>query len=395
MQVYPVVQAAHPDKIQPGLALVLVTLTFKEMFIAIMLRILHLVPHVREGGNGICNVVVDLACLQAKAGYDVGVASAGGEYEPLLTRYGVQHFHLDNELKPIKLLKAVLSYPPIVQKFQPNIVHVHSPRGVVLASIFRGLARYALIATMHSSNYRRNAILMGLATERVIAVANVVAQTLEQFGVPRKKLRVVLNGTLGSPRTRQLKEYVPLPLQRPAITTVAGMSRRKGIAELIDAFEQIALDFPETHLYLVGDGPDRSLFEAKAQSTLVANRIHFEGFQPEPQRYLLATDIFVLASHHEPFGLVLSEAREAGCAIVASDVGGIPEALDGGQAGLLVPPADSHALAGALVELLSNPNMLHKWKAQAQHNIGWLTAARVSEETLAVYRELTTEEFSI
>jgi glycosyltransferase involved in cell wall biosynthesis len=96
----------------------------------------------------------------------------------------------------------------------------------------------------------------------------------------------------------------------------------------------------------------------------------------------------VLASHREPFGLVLSEAREAGCAIVASDVGGIPEALDGGQAGILVPPADSHALAETLVQLLSNPNLLHKWKDQAQNNLEWLNVARVNEETSAVYREL-------
>jgi glycosyltransferase involved in cell wall biosynthesis len=134
------------------------------------------------------------------------------------------------------------------------------------------------------------------------------------------------------------------------------------------------------------------LFEAKAQSTSVADRIHFEGFQPEPQRYLLSTDIFVLASHREPFGLVLSEAREAGCAIIASDVDGIPEALDGGQAGILVPPADIPALAAALVQLLSDPNLLHRWKHQAQQNLKWLSAARANEETLAVYRESTPEK---
>jgi glycosyltransferase involved in cell wall biosynthesis len=229
---------------------------------------------------------------------------------------------------------------------------------------------------------------MGLA-DRVIAVSNAVAQSMARRGIAQKKLQVISNGTLGSPRTRQIGEYVPVLLQHPAIATVAGMYRRKGIAELIDAFAQIAWDFPEAHLYIVGNGPDRSLFEAKAQSTSVADRIHFEGFQPEPQRYLLSTDIFVLASHREPFGLVLSEAREAGCAIIATDVDGIPEALDGGQAGLLVPPADSQALAAALVQLLSDPNVLHTWKKQAQHNLDWLTAGRVNEETLAVYEELT------
>jgi glycosyltransferase involved in cell wall biosynthesis len=166
------------------------------------------------------------------------------------------------------------------------------------------------------------------------------------------------------------------------------MFQRKGIAELIEAFAQIAREFPEAHLYLVGEGPDRSKFEAQAQKTSVANRIHFEGFQSEPQRYLLATDIFVLASHRDPSPLVIPEAREAGCAIVATNVDGIPEALDGGRAGLLVPPSDSSALASALEKLLNNRDVLHQWKNQAKQNLEWLKVKRVSEETLAVYREL-------
>lgn len=356
------------------------------------MRVIHILNQVQEIGNGIVNVAVDLACLQAKAGHEVGVASAGGEYEELLARYGARHFKLNQGRKPINLLKAAARYRAIVHEFQPDIVHAHMMTGVVLARALRAGFGYALVSTVHNE-FQRSAVLMGLA-DRVIAVSNAVADSMTRRGIPQKKLRVVSNGTLGSPRTRQLKEYLPLPLQRPAIATVAGMYRRKGIAELIDAFAQIALDFPEAHLYLVGNGPDRAMFEAQAQSTPVADRIHFEGFQPEPQRYLLAADIFVLASHRDPSPLVIPEAREAGCAIIASAVDGIPEALDGGQAGLLVPPADSQALAAALVQLLSDPNVLHKWKAQAQHNLEWLTAARVNEETLEVYREFTTEELS-
>jgi glycosyltransferase involved in cell wall biosynthesis len=353
------------------------------------MRILHILNHVQEIGNGIVNVAVDLACLQAKAGHEVGVASAGGEYEELMARYGARHFKLNQARKPINLLKAALRYRVIVQEFQPDIVHAHMMTGVVLARTLRAGSGYALVSTVHNE-FQRSAVLMGLA-DRVIAVSNAVAQSMAQRGIPQKKLRVVSNGTLGSPRTRQLQEYLPVSLQRPAITTVAGMYKRKGIGELIDAFAQIALDFPEAHLYLVGNGPDREMFEVQAQSTPVADRIHFEGFQPEPQRYLLATDIFVLASHREPFGLVLSEARETGCAIIACNVDGIPEALDGGQAGILVPPANSPALAAALAKLLSDPNMLHSWKEQAQHNLERLRVARVHEETLAVYRELITD----
>jgi glycosyltransferase involved in cell wall biosynthesis len=64
--------------------------------------------------------------------------------------------------------------------------------------------------------------------------------------------------------------------------------------------------------------------------------------------------------------------------------------LDHGQAGLLVPPKDSNALAGVLVQLLSNANMLHEWKHRANQNLEWLSVDRVHQETLAVYGELIT-----
>lgn len=356
------------------------------------MRVLHILNHVQEIGNGIVNVAVDLACLQAKAGHEVAIASAGGEYEELMARYGVRHFKLDQTRTPINLLKATARYRAIAQEFQPDIVHAHMMTGVVLARALRAGFGYAVVSTVHNE-FQRSAVLMGWA-DRVIAVSKAVAQSMARRGIPQNKLRVVNNGTLGSPRTRQLQEYQPMPLQRPAIATVAGMYQRKGIAELIEAFAQIASEFPDAHLYLVGNGPDREMFEAQAQSTAVSDRIHFEGFQSEPQRYLLATDIFVLASHREPFGLVISEAREAGCAIIASNVDGIPEALDDGQAGMLVLPSNSQSLATALSQLLKDPKMLQRWKDQAQQNLQGLTTERVNKETLSVYCELIAKDIS-
>jgi len=342
--------------------------------------------HIQEIGNGIVNVAVDNACLQAKTGHEVAVVSGGGEYEAMLELSGVKHYQLDQTRKPISMIKAAVRYRAIVKEFQPDIVHAHMMTGVVLASFLRAGHKYALVSTVHNE-FQRSSVLMGLA-ERVIAVSKAVQKSMVLRGIPENKLRVVCNGTLDSPRTRKLQEYQPLPLQQPAIATVAGMYKRKGIAELINAFEQISNLFPQAHLYIVGNGPERLLFEAQAKATSVADRIHFEGFQPEPQRYLLSCDIFVLASHHDPCPLVLSEAREAGCAIIATQVDGIPEALDDGQAGLLVQAKDTHALAKALVQLLGNSDMLQEWKQRAHRNLEWLNVARVNQETLAVYDEL-------
>jgi glycosyltransferase involved in cell wall biosynthesis len=118
-----------------------------------------------------------------------------------------------------------------------------------------------------------------------------------------------------------------------------------------------------------------------------ADKIHFTGFVRDPRPYLFAADIFVLASYREAFGLVLAEAREAGCAIVASNVGGIPEALDNGKAGILLPPGQPRELADALAALLHNAQELDKWQTRAVENLEWLSSPRVAAETLGVYQE--------
>jgi glycosyltransferase involved in cell wall biosynthesis len=347
------------------------------------MKIVHLLNHVKEIGNGIVNTAIDLACLQAQAGHTVAIASAGGEYEALLQRYGVQHVTLNQARRPTILWRAVQGYRQLLQTFDPDIVHTHMMTGVVLAKGLRYGHRYKLIATVHNE-FQRSAILMGLA-DGVIAVSQAVADAMARRGIPVGKLRVVRNGTIGS--LRPPASETAKVLHHHAITTVAGLYHRKGVADLITAFNLMAHHVPEVHLYVVGNGPNRAEFEAQAQQTAVASRIHFEGFQPDPQGYLRGTDIFVLASRQEPFGLVLSEAREAGCAIVATDVGGIPEALDYGRAGMLVPPRQPGALAKALTQLCRHPEQLKGWQKQAQTNLDWLSVQRVCSETQAVYEE--------
>jgi glycosyltransferase involved in cell wall biosynthesis len=351
------------------------------------MRILHIVGHVREVGNGFVNAAVDLACLQAKQGHEVGVISSGGEYEELLKSCEVQHFlRIEKGGKLLRHVNALRVYWSIFDEFQPNIIHAHIPREVILACILKFRFHYAIVSTVHNE-FQYRAIFTGLA-DRVIAVSQAVAQSMMRRGIPEQKVRVVVNGTLGSPRKRPIQSYPPKSLHQPAILTVAGMQQRKGIADLIVAFKMITAEFPQAHLYLVGDGPDRALFEAQVQQEGIASRVNFEGFQAEPQRYLLSAQIFVLASHKDPSPLVIPEAREAGCAIVATQVDGIPEALDRGEAGVLVPPKDSAALAEALRQLLKDPERLNQYKQRSQKNLEWLSVDRVVQQTLKVYDEL-------
>lgn len=350
------------------------------------MKIIHILNDIQEIGNGIVNVAVDIACLQAKNGHNVAVASNGGEYEILLNKYGVKHYHLNQKRTPFNILKAGIIYRQMIKNFQPDIVHAHMITGMILASTLRIGNSYGLVSTVHNE-FQRQSILMGKA-DRVISVSEAVAQSMEKRGVSAQKLRVICNGTLGSPRNPIESESQHIQLSHPAIVTVAGMYQRKGIAVLIEAFEKIANLVPQAHLYLVGNGPDKELFEAQAKQVSSASRIHFEGYQPQPQRYLNSCEIFVLASFRDPCPLVLSEARQAGSAIIATDVDGIPEALDYGEAGLLLPPKDSEALANMLMRLLNDSNKLREWKNRACQNLKRLNVNRVCQETLEVYQEL-------
>lgn len=350
------------------------------------MRILHLLNHADEAGNGIVNVAVDLACLQARSGHKVLVCSSGGAFVTLLQSYGVDHVQVEFRRTPTAIFRDIRALFRLIKSFKPDVVHAHMMTGTVLAKALKTRLPFPLVTHVHNE-FQRTSILMGLGN-RVIAVSQAVAKAMIKRGVPAKKLRVVPNSTIGSPRHPPLESYRPAPLEHPAIVTVAGMYQRKGILELLEAFEGLARGFPAAHLYLVGSGKDRQLFEERAERSPFRNRIHFEGFQKEPQPYFLAADIFVLASHREPFGLVLSEAREAGCAIVASNVDGIPEALANGKAGVLVPPHDAKALQKALTDLLSDPALLSHWRSNARRDAQAFTLRDVVREVDRIYQEL-------
>ncbi len=351
------------------------------------MKILHVLNHVIDEGNGIVNVAVDLAILQRRFGHVVTVASNGGGYEAILRANGVEHLVLDQARRPLTLLKAIARYRTIIRMREPDVVHVHMMTGAVLCRLLRRRRNeYLLVATVHNE-FQRGSILMALA-DVVIGVSDSVASSMCKRGVPRERLHVVKNGTIGSPRRSHVTPEIR-PLYRPAITTVAGLYHRKGITDLIEAFSAVAQKHSDAHLYIVGDGPDRKEFEQLAQTSPAHARIHFEGFQRDPERYLLATDIFALASRREPFGLVISEARAASCAVVATNVDGIPEALEGGSAGILVPARDPAAMAQVFDELLGDREELARWRTLAAKNLEWLTVDRVARELDEIYtREL-------
>jgi glycosyltransferase involved in cell wall biosynthesis len=349
------------------------------------MNILHLANHAQKIGNGIVNMMVDLACTQADAGHQVTVATAGGEFEALLARHRVAHVVLPQSPRLARLPSMLRGFRQVVAHSRPDVVHAHMMTGALIARLACWRPRYALVTTVHNE-FQRSARLMGVG-DRVVGVTRAVAASMARRGIPPHRLAVVRNGTIGTPRFDALTASASPRLQRPSIVTLAGVYRRKGIQDLLRAFARLCARHPGAALYVVGDGPDRAEMTALARELGIAPSTHFVGFVDDPRPYLAQADVFVLASHADPAPLVLCEAREQGCAIVATRVDGIPEMLDDGEAGLLVPPAEPPALAAAIDLLLTDVSAHAALVARARRGLDAFGVQQVCDSYMTIYRQ--------
>ncbi len=349
------------------------------------MRVIHLMNHCRFG-HGNVHAAVDLACAQSARGDAVCMASGHGDYEPLLKAHDIAFVPVDQEHRsPLHLAAAMARLHRLVRRFRPDVIHAHMMTGAILGAIESRLSGVPLVTTVHNA-FERHAILMRLG-DRVIAVSDAVGDAMVARGVPRRKIRTVLNGTLGAPR----RDFFPAEIYdtaRPSIGSLGGLHERKGVADLIEAFAIIAAAAPDVVLNIFGDGPDRTAYERQAAALAAHDRIRFWGEVRDTKSALRSTDIFALPSHAEPFGLVLTEAREAGCAIVATNVDGVPQVLDYGAAGILVPPREPSAMAAAILSLLTDAGHLTRAKAAAHRDLARWSVDRVAAETDAVYLDV-------
>ncbi len=244
------------------------------------MRVLHILNDLQRNGNGIIHVTVDLACEQARQGHEVAIVSKGGDFADLVHRHGVQTYALDQARNARTLILALWKLRRLIREFRPDLIHAHMRTGLILTWLSTRFMKVPLVVHLHNVHDRHHGF-MRLA-DGVIAVSQAVRVDLVSTGVPSGKVRVVVNGPLGSPRRSPVDSLIAKKLNHPAIVTIAGMNHRKGIAELIQAFCIVARGVPEANLYLVGHGPERALFENLASKSQFADRIHFEGYQDEP-----------------------------------------------------------------------------------------------------------------
>jgi glycosyltransferase involved in cell wall biosynthesis len=349
------------------------------------LRVMHIAKHCGYA-NGSVHVAVDLACVQARAGYDVIFVSGGGTFVEMLQQHGVRHVtRRQDQRNPLTLLRAASSVLAICRRLRPHVVHAHMMGGAAIGYAASVLTGIPLVTTMHNS-FDPHSILMRLG-HRVVAVSKAEKDHLIERGYDPSRVAVVWNAPNKSPREMFMSNGNDIVLARPAIVAACALHRRKGVFDLIDAYASLLPEFPDWRLHIAGEGPDSESLAAQAVSLGIADRVTFLGFVPDPRPLYLQSDIFVLASYADPGSLSIGEARAHGCAIVATAVGGTTEMLDNGVAGRLVQPGAPTQLAAELRALMLDPEARAALREAARNGAEVFDVQRLVGDYERVYRD--------
>ncbi len=156
---------------------------------------------------------------------------------------------------------------------------------------------------------------------------------------------------------RRLQEEFDLDSSARFIGSVAMLRDWKGHRYLIDGFKAISQRFPHHHLMIVGDGDELESLKLQRERHGLTDRIHFAGYRDNPWLFFRAFDLNVLAStKNEGLSQTIPQAMFAGCPVIGTRAGGIPEIIEDGKTGLLVEPEQSTALANAMASVLDEPD---------------------------------------
>jgi glycosyltransferase involved in cell wall biosynthesis len=263
----------------------------------------------------------------------------------------------------------------IIRKGKFDIVHTHLIYSQIYGRLAAIGARAKRIVSSEQNVYNFKARYpflwierrLSAWTDRIVACSSKVREHLiERVGISPLKVVVVPNGVDTElffpikkrsrlyPKVQRVREELGLGAEDLVIGTVGHMSRQKGHEVLVAAMPRILKKYPKAKFVFVGKGKLRAKVQEQARRLGVEAAIRFAGLREDVPVVLNSFDVFALPSLWEGFGTAIIEAMACGVPVVASRVGGVPELIDEGTNGLLVPPGHPGPLADAIMRLLDD-----------------------------------------
>jgi len=336
-------------------------------------RVLRVIARMNIGGPAL-HVSLLSAGLNEKGYEHLLVAGSESEREgnlaDLAEKEGVKLCSLPalgREISPARDISCLVQLRRILRDYRPDIVHTHTAKagfigrmaGIlervpVLAHTFHGHVLAGYFSPLKEALFRRLERWLAARTQLLITVSEGVAEDLARLGVaPRKKFTVVplglpLRPFLSVRPHDELKKQLGLNEEALLVGAVGRLVPVKNLRLLIEAVRQLASRYPQLHLALIGDGEEREALAGLAQSLGIGRKVHLLGWKRDLPWIYGGLDVVALSSLNEGTPVSLIEAVVSGRPVVATSVGGVPEVLEQGHLGILVPPGDASALADGL-----------------------------------------------
>ncbi|MBI4577680.1 MAG: glycosyltransferase [Planctomycetes bacterium] len=385
------------------------------------MRIAYVITRLARGGAAL-EVLADLAACRAAGleGFLVAGTRPGpeGDLGPRALEAGLEVVRVEalvREVSPPRDLAAALAVARVLARRGVDLVHTHTSKAGVVgraAAVAAGVR--GIVHSPHGLIYGLGSAIPGVSdrpflaralahveraanrwTDRVVALTEDERRAMVRLRLARASRVVVLGNAVDTglfERAAVDREgarlALGLPVEGPVVAAVGRMSREKGHQVLLAALARLNGGRTAARLVLAGDGPDRAALETQARGLGLGGRVVFLGATDEVPRVLAAADVVAHPSHYEGFGLVLLEAMAAGRPVVASRVGGIPEVVEEGRTGLLVPPGDPEAMALALGRVLDDPGLARRMGEAGARRARAYDRGRKARRLVALYEEV-------
>ena len=304
-----------------------------------------------------------------------------------------------------------------IRKLHLDILHSQSPffMGILAIRISRryGIPHVTTYHTLYEQYLHYLFFMPGLVTQRMmdwwlprfynecacaIVPSRAAERNLRRYGV-ECRIEVIPTGvplppleSLGEETRNRVRRMHEIPVDAPLLLYVGRLAREKNVELVLDSFEDLALEFPEARLLIVGGGPHELALKSRAEAGDLNGRVQFTG--PMPREDLdsvyAAADLLVFGSATETQGLVVGEARAAGTPAVVVDEGGASETVTDGVDGRVVPP-NREAFASAIRALLKYDSVRLAMRDACLRSAPLYTPSAMAQRIVQVYDSVLQE----
>ncbi|WP_175493868.1 glycosyltransferase family 4 protein [Microvirga guangxiensis] len=336
------------------------------------------------GAGGAEKTTSDIAAALTETGIDTTVVYLQGRASnaalEVCDRHNVSTLHV--QVSRLWKLREWMALIRSIRKLKPDAIHAHLHYATITSIVVGALLRIRTVVTLHTLDEPNQWSKAGLRLrlmfflikylpcELVCLTNQAKAMALKYAPTKIKSVHVIPNGLNLSEWSSDRRVAKGDASDKPMIMlSVAVLRRMKGIHHLIRAHGVLSRRYPNLHLWIVGDGPERENLEYEAELAGNSDKVFFAGHRSDVRELMQSADLFVLPTLIDALPTVIIEAMAAGLPVIASRTGGIPEMVDDGETGLLVEPANENDLISACERIIQSPKFAESLGRAARDSV--------------------------